>query len=113
MHEVFFIADDQKEKLRNGNDTTFRAIDNNNFYTSTPTYKNANGNISNLSLDGSNANYHMPNRLGESPTRNFEKEQLMNTINGKLCTVWFKRVSNFFRVCQIPRQRMEPIRRRL
>lgn len=74
-------TDDQKEKLRNGHDTSFKAIDNNNFYTSTPTYKSANGNISNLSLDGSNGNYNTPNRLGESPTRNFEKEQLMNTIN--------------------------------
>lgn len=68
--------------MRNGNNSPFKPLDNNNFYTSTPAYKNANGNVSNLSLDATNANYSVTARIDESPARNYEKEQIMNSING-------------------------------
>ncbi|XP_066157423.1 FERM, ARHGEF and pleckstrin domain-containing protein 1 isoform X3 [Euwallacea fornicatus] len=75
-------TDDRREnQQRHGTDSSFNAIDNNNFYTSTPTYKTANGNLSNLSLEVSNANYSLTNRMDESLSRNYEKEQLMNSIN--------------------------------
>ncbi|KAH1024807.1 hypothetical protein HUJ05_004241 [Dendroctonus ponderosae] len=67
------MLDDPKLEL-DSKDTPFRSMDNNNFYTSTPSYKNANGNVSNLSLDTTNAMYSLTGR-------NYENEQLMNSIN--------------------------------
>ncbi|KAL1490433.1 hypothetical protein ABEB36_013128 [Hypothenemus hampei] len=74
-------TDDHKEELVNG--SPFKAMDNNNFYTSTPTYKGAsNGNVSNLSLDAKNANYSLTNnRTGESPEKIFDKDHVANVVN--------------------------------
>uniref|UniRef100_A0AAR5PQZ0 Moesin/ezrin/radixin homolog 1 n=2 Tax=Dendroctonus ponderosae TaxID=77166 RepID=A0AAR5PQZ0_DENPD len=71
-------TDDPKLEL-DSKDTPFRSMDNNNFYTSTPSYKNANGNVSNLSLDTTNAMYSLTGR-------NYENEQLMNSINDSKST---------------------------
>ncbi|XP_030767963.1 FERM, ARHGEF and pleckstrin domain-containing protein 2 isoform X1 [Sitophilus oryzae] len=59
---------------------------NNNLYTSTPTSKTVNGNISNLSLDATNGNYVISNRVDESPNKNYQNERFMNSINDSKTT---------------------------
>ncbi|XP_074027275.1 FERM, ARHGEF and pleckstrin domain-containing protein 2 [Leptinotarsa decemlineata] len=70
------MKDDTKKEIidqKKENDT-----DNNNFY-STP-QKPVNGNISDVSLNASNGNYSTTT-LDDSPSKNYAKEQLMNSIN--------------------------------
>nr|XP_023024432.1 FERM, ARHGEF and pleckstrin domain-containing protein 2 isoform X2 [Leptinotarsa decemlineata] len=70
------LSDDTKKEIidqKKENDT-----DNNNFY-STP-QKPVNGNISDVSLNASNGNYSTTT-LDDSPSKNYAKEQLMNSIN--------------------------------
>ncbi|KAJ8946052.1 hypothetical protein NQ314_008988 [Rhamnusium bicolor] len=79
---IWILADDTKKEildLTNGNDA--KITDNNNFYSSTP-HKQINGNISDISLNVSNGSYSMD----DSPSRNFAKEQLMNSINANTTT---------------------------
>lgn len=73
----FFPTDDTSRDKSDDNEDSYY-IRNNSYYNSLPSYKEVNGNISNLSV---NANYNNSKIDEISPIKNLAKEQLLNSIN--------------------------------